>query len=75
MNTNEIIEDIKTLDIFESEELEPCLQNDSSYHVFKSWEYYQIIYLSNADLYYIAEGLDEADEIHETPNGRIYCFK
>lgn len=75
MKTDEIIEDIKTLDIFESEELELCEYNNSSYHVFKSWEYYQIIYLTNADLYYIADGLSEADDIYETPKGRIYCFK
>ena len=75
MKTNEIIEDIKTLDIFEAEELEFDNENKSSYHVLKSWEYYQIIYLTNADLYYISEGLNEADEIYETPGGRIYCFK
>lgn len=75
MEVSEIIEDIKTLDIFNDEELELCLYNNSSYHVFKSWEFYHVVYLSNAELYYIAEELHNADEEHETPGGRIYCFK
>ena len=78
INYKEAKEDILELDIFNYKEIEENKYNDSSFKVFSSWEYYQIFYLSNADLYYLDEeiekALKEADLIENTKKGRIYCF-
>lgn len=78
MNTIEQIkQEISQTDCISYSELE-LTRNDSNFHVFKSWEFYQVFYLSNSDLYYLDEETEEslnlADNIIDTSNGRIYCF-
>lgn len=70
-------EELLRLGSFNNEELED-IQNDTYYIVFSSWEYSQIFYVTDEELYYIdrdeERSLCEADTIQDTENGRAYCF-
>lgn len=74
MLTEDRMLDIKTTNIFNNNEVKFDFENR-----FKSIEYYIIIHLSNAELYYIDEetlrSYENADLIQDTVKGRIYCFK
>jgi len=62
--------------LFNDNELQ-AIQNDTYFIVFSSEEYYQIFYLTNSELYYnehIEAGLNTADLIEDTDNGRFFCF-
>lgn len=76
MNKEEIKQDIESLEIFNDEELQSL--DSPVCTTFKSWEFWQILHFTNAELYYLngetSENLQTADEIHDTPKGRIYCF-
>lgn len=76
MNTQERLNDILELGIFNNTELE--LDDSGNENTFKSWEYYLIIHLSNEDLYYTddetLQSYEESGERHETSKGVIYCF-
>jgi len=80
MTTQERIDDMMLLGLFEKEELEVATDIEIGFSVFKSWEYYAIYHLSNEELYYLPEEVeislvDTADEIEDTKKGRIYMYK
>lgn len=70
--SNKELEIINALGL-NNEELEP---NENDY---KSWEFYLIKYYSNEELYYLDEESEEvlnsADEIQDTPKGKVFAFK
>lgn len=79
MTVEERKQDILNSSLFLDNEVEQ-VQNDSNFHVFKSWEYYQIFHLTNEEHYYTSEEevnnlSGHADEIIDTNKGIIYCFK
>lgn len=73
MNTEERIKDIFKTGGFNPEEIEHVKDN-----IFKSIEYYIIIHLTNAELYYQSAEEEEinksAEEIRDTEKGRVYFF-
>ena len=78
MTIKEMLQDIRTTGLFNSEELEH-VESDKAV-CFRSDEFYEILYFSNQEMYYLdgetQDTLDEiADVIEDTPLGRIYCFK
>ena len=78
MTTQERINDINKLGIFDSEEVKENEHNECVYTVLKSWEYYQIFHLTNSELYYLGEEtesiLNNADFVQDTEKGRIYAY-
>jgi len=46
---------------------------------FESWEYYEVVYVTNEQLYYLDDELESdwsevAEEVKDTDKGRVYCF-
>ena len=77
----EIKKDVLTVGVFNDEELN--LRDDSETEpytaVLESWEFYAIIYLTNAELEYYMdcetiEAMESCDFQSDTPKGRIYCW-
>ena len=72
-----ITEICNTLGI-DSEEI--TILNSRNVAAFSTWEFYEVMHFTNAELYYVSDeeaaALDQtADEIHETEKGIIYCYK
>lgn len=78
MGTQERINDINKLGIFDSQEIRENKNNKSMFAVFESIEYYQIFHLTNSEIYYLDnetdDALNTADIIEDTNKGRIYCW-
>lgn len=78
MTIQDRIQDIRTTNLFNDEELEQ-VRNDSYISCFCSWEFYQIFHVTNQELYYLDGDTENdltnsADEVIDTEQGRIYCF-
>lgn len=78
------LDDIKTSkdtkDMFNDTELEYLEESNTGTLVFKSWEYYNIFYFLNVELYYLNGETERAlieasDDVYDTDRGRIYCLK
>lgn len=75
MTTAERIEDMMKTGKFNDEEIEVV---EEQYHgqTFKSWEYYFILHLTDAELYYMdeqtLEAFNDESDYTDTEKGRIY---
>jgi hypothetical protein len=76
MNLQEKKEEIRYCLNLNDEELEQVQEGRED--LFKSWEYYNIFYFTNAELYYMdedtKEGFKDADKIVSTEKGTIYAY-
>ena len=74
----EIKKDVLTVGVFEECELQQPKRGSYSMTTLESAEFWQIIYLTNADLYYMdcdtIEAMESCDFQADTPKGRIYCW-
>ena len=78
MDTKLRITDINTLSTFNDTEVE--LYPDERENTFASIEFYIIFHYTNEGLFYLSDEETKnleyyADEILDTPKGRIFCYK
>mgnify|MGYP003634024506 FL=1 len=78
MDTQQIINQLLGKGGFYKEEIEIVEENNTPFTVLKSWEFYNITYLSNSDRYYCdnetVNTLLQCDKLIETKTGAYYCF-
>ena len=78
MDTQQIINQLLGKGGFYKEEIETVQENNSTFTVLKSWQFYNIFYLSNSDQYYsdceTLESLKQCDKLIDTKKGTYYCF-
>jgi hypothetical protein len=78
MDTQQIINQLLGKGGFYKEEIEIVEENNTPFTVLKSWEFYNIFYLSNSEQYYCdretLESLKQCDKLIETKRGTYYCF-
>ena len=78
MNTKQIISQLIEKGGFYKQEIEIVEENNTNFTVLKSWEFYNIFYLSNSDQYYCdnetLEALKQCDKLIDTKKGTYFCF-
>ena len=78
MDTQQIINQLLGKGGFYKQEIEIVEENKTPFTVLKSWEFYNIFYLSNSEQYYCdgetLNTLMQCDKITYTKNGTYYCF-
>jgi hypothetical protein len=78
MDTQQIISQLLGKGGFYKEEIEIAQENNSPFTVLKSWQFYNIFYLSNSEQYYCdnetLESLKQCDKLIDTKKGTYYCF-
>ena len=78
MDTQQIINQLLGKGGFYKEEIEIVEENNTPFTVLKSWQFYNIFYLSNSEQYYCddeaLESLKQCDKLIDTKKGTYYCF-
>ena len=78
MDTQQIINQLLGKGGFYKEEIEIVEENNTPFTVLKSWQFYNITYLSNSDRYYCdnetVNTLLQCDKLIDTKRGTYYCF-
>lgn len=78
MNTQQIVSQLLGKGGFYKEEIEILEENNSPFTVLKSWQFYNIFYLSNSEQYYCdnetLESLRQCDKLIDAKRGTYYCF-
>ena len=78
MNTKQIISQLIEKGGFYKQEVEIVDENNTTFTVLKSWEFYNIFYLSNSEQYYCddeaLEALKQCDKLIDTKKGTYFCF-
>jgi len=78
MNTQQIVSQLLGKGGFYKEEIEILEENNTPFTVLKSWQFYNIFYLSNSEQYYCdnetLESLRQCDKLIDTKRGTYYCF-
>ncbi len=78
MNNQQIINQLLGKGGFYKQELEIVDQKDTPFTILKSWQFYNITYLSTSEQYYCdndtLDALRQCDKLIDTKRGTYYCF-
>ncbi len=78
MNNQQIMNQLLGKGGFYKQELEIVDQKDTPFTILKSWQFYNITYLSTSEQYYCdndtLDALRQCDKLIDTKRGTYYCF-
>ena len=78
MDNQQIISQLLGKGGFYKEEIEIVEENKTPFTILKSWQFYNITYLSNSEQYYCddetLEALKQCDKLIDTKRGTYFCF-